>query len=140
MTSLFDGIAKMIGSLVGRKPEEPLRFHTGGVVSPETLEMLASRRSAWPCPGFLHLQGTPRFDGRLEDDLRQRRNADKVFHLTITPPQTRKKPITDDMAQMCQDLGIEPSLSYEDFRKKLEKVIADSMRVPAHLVPGRPWP
>lgn len=139
MTSLFDGIKAMIGGLIGRKPEEPVVFHTGGVVSPETLEMQTSRRSAWPCPGFLHLQDNPRFGGRMEDDLRQRRNADKVFHITITPPQTRKKPITDDMAQMCQDLGIEPSLSYEDFRKKLEKVIADSMRVPAHLISGRPW-
>lgn len=140
MTSLFDGIAKMLGGLVKLTGAHAPRYHTGGIVSGESLKMLAERRSHHLVPrGHVIFQGNPRFGGRMEDDLAQRRNAEKIFHITVNPPQTRKRPITGDMTQMCQDLGIEPSLSYADFSAQLQKVIADSMRLPSHLVAGHRW-
>lgn len=140
MTSLFDGIAKMIGSLV-RKPDEPVRFHTGG---PVDLDRLARGRSQHFIPrGRISFQGNPLFGGRMADDLAQRQNGKRDFHaqISLSQPQTRKRPITDDMTQMCQDLGIEPVMSYEDFRKELEKTLAKAYGVPGYMLrsAGLPW-
>ena len=142
---MFKAIKEMIGSLLPNKRGDWPVFHTGGFVSAhpelgtpylpgEFPAILASRRGPWPCPGHTIYVSTPRFGGRMSDDLAQRQRAKPFFHINVTQPKTRKRPITGDMAQMCQDLGIEPSMSYEDFSKHLQKVIADSFRLPPRLV------
>lgn len=146
MTSLFDKIPGMIGSLLrlAHKPGYVPKFHTGGVVSAETLDRLAHGRSHHFMPrGHVIFQGNPLGEGEAFD-LRQRRKPS--FHVTIglNPPKTRKRPITDDMAQMCQDLGIEPSRSLTDLFAEMEKAqqhVIKAMAVPRHMLQGRaaPW-
>lgn len=134
---MFEKIGGMIGSLLrlAHDTKHIPVFHTGGIVSPEALDKLARSRSHHFMPrGHIIFEGNPLFGGRMADDLAQRRNADKIFHITMTPPQSRKRPITDDMAQMCQDLGIEPSMGYEDFRKELEKTLYRSMGIPRPML------
>lgn len=44
--------------------------------------------------------------------------------ITITMPQkSRKRPITGDMTQMCQDLGIEPCLTFADGMAHMQKTL-----------------
>lgn len=144
---MFEKINGMIGSLLrlAHTTKHIPVFHTGGFVSPETLDKIARDRSHPFRPvGRITFEGNPRFGGRMADDLAQRRHADKTdFYVTISlnPPKSRKRPITDDMVQMCADLGIEPSMSYEDFRKELEKTLYRSMGIPRPLLleAGLPW-
>ena len=131
MTSLFEKIPGMIGSLLrlAHKPGYVPKFHSGGPVSLRDNEF----------PAILRWDPPMRFGGRMADDLAQRQNGKRDFHVQISmsQPKSRKRPITDDMAQMCQDLGIEPSMSYEDFSKHLQKVIADSVGLTFEQLRGR---
>ena len=128
MTSLFDGIATIIGSLL-RKPGEPVRFHTGGIVSPEALKKFAASRSEpWPCPGLVMIEGNPGFSRGGLVGHPSRKGSEFVVHISAAP-QFRKVPITGDMTQMCQDLGIEPMPDYVALRDAMMKRIQDSMGI-----------
>jgi len=39
------------------------------------------------------------------------------------PQKSRKRPITDDMVQMCADLGIEPRLTFSDAVARVSKAV-----------------
>jgi len=137
MTSLLDGISKMIGSMLKLTGAAAPCFHVGGRVSGEALDMLASHRSHHFVPrGHVIFQGNPLSRGGLVGDGKG--HGDFVIQIKMEPG--RKRPITGDMVQMCQDLGIEPNTTMEDFRRIMEqhqKRIQQIMAVPPHMIDRR---
>lgn len=110
------------------------KFHAGGIINAGPNFLVGERSSSFTMPGE-------------PISLMQRRSSSKFVRPVITMKMVdidramrgRKKPITDDMRQMCDDLGIEPSTSFEDYRRKIERKIIDALGLPATLL-GDPNP
>ncbi len=137
--------SNFLGTVVRDNPEIFGKgFHTGGIVGlrPDEFPAILHRGTPWPFPGHILYQSNPLGEGEAFD-LRQRRKPSFHVQISLNPPKTRKRPITDDMVQMCQDLGIEPAKSLTDLfaeLRRVQDVTAWSMgNRPMYLEAGLPF-